>query len=161
MGVQDWGLSRMAAASGQRPTPGSSNARAHGWTRHCSMPNRVDPPQKNGTADKLHPSDPLDGPGLSRSQRLAGDLVGIATCREAYCRTDGRRRRSATNSATRFQNRPGSSTVYAYSGGYVSYANQPGGSNAHLFTLRRQALAHAVGAPRSGARLRRHHPRQR
>lgn len=128
---QDWGLSRMAARLGKKQDAREFERRSHAWTalfnkeQELVLPRRAD-------GSWLH-TDPLSGQGWVEANAwqatwsLSHDLPRLASLMgggEKFC--------EKLNFA--FEQARSLDFVYSYSGGYVSYANQPGCSNAHLFT---------------------------
>ncbi len=128
---QDWGLSRMAARLGKKSDAREFERRSHGWTPLFHAGEKLIFP-KTHTGEWVH-TDPLDGRGWVEANSwqatwsLSHDLpklIGMMGGNDAFC--------EKLNYA--FEQARDLDFVYAYSGGYVSYANQPGCSNAHLFT---------------------------
>lgn len=128
---QDWGLSRMAARLGRKADAREFGRRAHAWTPLFNTEQGLILPKTRG-GEWLH-TDPLSGAGWVEANSwqatwsLSHDLpklVELMGGGDAFC--------AKLNHA--FEQARDLDFVYAYSGGYVSYANQPGCSNAHLFT---------------------------
>ncbi|MCF0176533.1 MAG: glycoside hydrolase family 92 protein [Bacteroidales bacterium] len=128
---QDWGLSRMAAKMGKTADAKAFEKRSHAWTPLFNKDQGlIFPKDKAGRWTNL---DPLDGWGwveanawqatwslshdLDRlSQLMGGDDVFTEKLNYA------------------FEMASEADFIASYSNGYVSYANQPGCSNAHLFS---------------------------
>lgn len=128
---QDWGLSRMALRLGKKSDASLFEKRSHGWT---SLFNKeyglIFPKTQNA---KWSHTDPLSGAGWVEANSWQATwsvshdlpkLVSLMGGGEKFC--------EKLNYA--FEQARPTDFVHAYSGGYVSYANQPGCSNAHLFT---------------------------
>ena len=127
---QDWGLARMASRLGLKRDAREFERRSHGWEvlYHpevgCILPRRAD-------GSWLH-TDPLDGRGWieangsqatwSVSHDLAR-LVELMGGRDTFCE----RLDQAFREAQKVD------FIFNYSGGTVSYANQPACSDAHVF----------------------------
>lgn len=129
---QDWGLSRMATRLGKKADAREFERRAHGWTPLFNAEQGLIFPKKRD-GEWLH-LDPLNGKGWVEANAWQGTwslsfdlpkLVGMMGGGDAFCD----KLNHAFEQARRFD------FLYEYGdGGYVSYANQPGCSNAHLFT---------------------------
>ena len=127
---QDWGASRMAARLGKHSDARMFEKRSRAWTPLFNVEQGlVFPKKRNG--EWLH-QDALSGNGWveanswqatwSLSHELP-KLVKMMGGADKFC--------EKLNFA--FEQARDLDFVYAYSGGYVSYANQPGCSNAHIF----------------------------
>lgn len=127
---QDWGASRMAARLGKHSDVRMFEKRSRAWTPLFNAElGLVFPKKRNG--EWLH-QDALSGNGWveanswqatwSLSHELP-KLVKMMGGADKFC--------EKLNFA--FEQARDLDFVYAYSGGYVSYANQPGCSNAHIF----------------------------
>ena len=127
---QDWGASRMAARLGKHSEARMFEKRSRAWTPLFNAEQGlVFPKKRNG--EWLH-QDALSGNGWveanswqatwSLSHELP-KLVKMMGGADKFC--------EKLNFA--FEQARDLDFVYAYSGGYVSYANQPGCSNAHIF----------------------------
>lgn len=128
---QDWGLSRMALRMGKKSDAALYEKRSRAWTplfnKNIGL---ILPKKENG--EWLH-TDPLNGQGWVEANAWQATwsvshdlpkLVELMGGGDAFC--------EKLNYA--FEQARPTDFVHAYSGGYVSYANQPGCSNAHLFT---------------------------
>ena len=128
---QDWGLARMASRLGLRGDAREFERRSHGWKALFNKDQGlIFPKDASGQWVQL---DPLNGQGWIEANSWQGTwsvshdlpaLVELMGGGDAFC--------DKLNHA--FEMARESDFVHAYSGGYVSYANQPGCSNAHLFS---------------------------
>ncbi len=127
---QDWGIAQMAKRLGKKKDYDFFLKRSQGW-KYCfdSTQKLLFPKDRNGQF--MH-HDPLNGNGWVEANAWQGtwgvshDIPGLAAMmggNDALC--------EKLNYA--FEQGAATDFVFAYSGGYVSYANQPGCSNAHLF----------------------------
>ena len=128
---QDWGASKMAEKLGRKADAREFARRSHGWK------NTADPASgflfpRTASGQWVH-KDRLNGEGWVEANSWQGSwgvshdldaLVALMGGEEAFCENLDHAFREA--SAVDF--------IYAYSGGYISYANQPGCSDAHLFS---------------------------
>lgn len=128
---EDWALSQMAKAMGKRKDAARFEARSKGW-RKCIHPDLhlLLPLKEDGTW--LH-TDPLSGWGFEEANSwqttfgLSHDLQGLAEAmggNDVMC--------DMLNHA--FMQSVDEDFVAGYGSGYVSYANQPGLSSAHVFS---------------------------
>lgn len=128
---EDWALSRMAERMGRHKDAEALMARSKGW-RECIHPelHLLLPRQEDGSW--LH-TDPLSNWGYEEANAwqttfgLSNDLDGLALEMGGYDRACDMLQYAFENSVA--QNFTGS-----YGNGYVSYANQPGLSTAHVFS---------------------------
>ena len=127
---QDWGLARMASRLGLKRDAREFERRSHGWEKLYNpevgflLPRRAD-------GSWLH-TDPLDGRGWIEANgsqatwSVSHDLprlVELMGGQDAFCeRLDEAFREAAKVDF-----------IFNYSGGTVSYANQPACSDAHVF----------------------------
>lgn len=128
---QDWGASRMAKRLGRKSDTKMFEQRSKAWVPLFNQElGLILPKQRNG--QWLH-LDPLSGQGWVEANSwqatwsLSHDLPRLVELMggcDKFC--------EKLNYA--FEQAAAFDFVYAYSGGYVSYANQPGCSNAHLFS---------------------------
>lgn len=128
---QDWSLAQMAGRLGKHRDEKEFLSRSEAW-KNCFHPEQklLFPKKENG--DWLH-TDPLSGEGwveanawqatFGVSQDIPG-LAGLMGGNDVLC--------EKLNHA--FQQAEPTDFIYGYSKGYVSYANQPGCSNAHVFS---------------------------
>lgn len=150
---EDWALSRMAYRMGRHTDAARLEARTRGW-RKCIHPDLhlLLPRKEDGSW--LH-TDPLTNWGYEEANAwqttfgLSHDLDGLAEAmggRNAACRM----------LEYAFANSSEDNFIGGYGNGYVSYANQPGLSTAHVFShwgkpwltqyWTRQVLEKAYGA---------------
>lgn len=127
---EDWALGEMAAKMGNRKDYAYFSKRSAGWTNSFNKQMKLILPRKDN-GDWLH-TDPLNGHGYIEANAwqatfgLSHDIPGLARMmggNDSLC--------SMLNDA--FEQSIPDDFVYGYGGGYVSYANQPGCSNAHVF----------------------------
>lgn len=128
---EDWALSCMARRLGKMKDADRYEARSRGW-RNCIHPDihLLLPMKEDGSW--LH-TDPLSGWGFEEANSwqttfgLSHDIPGLAEAmggNDILC--------EMLNKA--FENSAGGDFVAGYGTGYVSYANQPGLSSAHVFS---------------------------
>ena len=128
---EDWALAEMAAKMGKRKDYIYFHKRSTGWAESFNKQvNLILPRRRDGSW--LH-TDPLNGAGYVEANAwqatfgLSHDipkLVELMGGSDSLC--------YMLNNA--FEQSRSTDFVYGYGGGYVSYANQPGCSNAHVFT---------------------------
>jgi predicted alpha-1,2-mannosidase len=127
---EDWALAEMAAKMGKQEDYTYFHKRAMGWPASFNRDLKLILPKKED-GSWLH-TDPLSGNGYIEANAwqatfgLSHDISGLAKQmggNDSLC--------SMLNYA--FEQSIPSDFVYGYGGGYVSYANQPGCSNAHVF----------------------------
>lgn len=128
---QDWGTAQMAAKLGKKKDYDYFMKRANSWPKLFNDSLKlIFPKDKNG--NWLH-KDPLSGAGWVEANAWQGtfglshalpDLVKRMGGGDVFC--------SKLNHA--FEQSKADDFVYGYNDGYVSYANQPGCSNAHVFS---------------------------
>lgn len=127
---QDWGLARMAERLGLKRDAREFERRSHGWVKlyHPEV-GFVLPRRADGTW--LH-TDPLDGRGWIEANgsqatwSVSHDLdrlVELMGGQDAFC----------DRLEKAFQEAQKVDFIFNYSGGTVSYANQPACSDAHIF----------------------------
>ena len=130
-GFQDWGIGQMAKKLGKKKDYAFFSKRAEGW-KYC-----FDTTQKllfpKDRAGKFMHNNPLSGDGWVEANAwqatwgVSHDIPQLAAMmggNEPFC--------NKLNYA--FEQAAASDFVFAYNDGYVSYANQPGCSNAHVFS---------------------------
>lgn len=127
---EDWALAEMAGKLGKRADAQYYRKRAGGWPATFNKElGLLLPKKEDGTW--LH-TDPLSGNGYIEANAwqatfgLSHDIPGLATMmggNDSLC--------NKLNVA--FEKSVETDFVYGYGSGYVSYANQPGCSNAHVF----------------------------
>jgi len=127
---QDWSLSQMAKKLGKKNDSNYFLKRSSGWKKLFNdQQNLIFPKDKNG--NWLH-NDPLSGSGWVEANAwqatwsVSHDIKGLADLmggNDTLC--------AKLNYA--FEQAEPQDFVFGYGRGYVSYANQPGCSNAHVF----------------------------
>jgi predicted alpha-1,2-mannosidase len=127
---QDWSLAQMAAKMGKKKEADYYQKRASGWTK-LYRPDFQLIFSKDEQGQWLH-DDPLSGRGWVEANAWQGtfampfaipQLAKLMGGNEVLC--------EKLNNA--FKQSEKDNFVFGYSNGYVSYANQPGCSNAHVF----------------------------
>jgi predicted alpha-1,2-mannosidase len=127
---QDWGIAQMAKKLGRSKDYKFFNRRSQGW-KHCfdTAQKLLFPKDRNG---RFMHNDPLSGAGWVEANAWQAtwglshaipQLVQLMGGKDSFC--------NKLNYA--FEKAQPSDFVFAYTDGYVSYANQPGCSNAHVF----------------------------
>ncbi|MEL7585077.1 MAG: GH92 family glycosyl hydrolase [Prolixibacteraceae bacterium] len=128
---QDWGAAQMAKKLNKTDDYNDFMKRSSSW-KNCYEPNQklLFPKDHEG---KFTHTDPLEGWGYVEANAwqstwgVSHDIPGLAMLmggNQELCKK--------LNEA--FEKGEPSDFVYSYSKGYVSYANQPGCSNAHVFS---------------------------
>lgn len=127
---EDWALAEMAGKMGKRRDYAYFHQRSMGWSASFHQDLKLILPRK-ADGSWLH-TNPLDGWGYVEANAwqatfgLSHDIPGLAKQmggNDSLC--------SKLNHA--FEQAASTDFVFGYGGGYVSYANQPGCSNAHVF----------------------------
>lgn len=128
---EDWTLGNMAEEMGWKKDAAYYHKRAGGWMSSFNpQVGFILPRKENG--EWLH-TDPLDGNGYVEANAwqatfgLSHDITGLSKAMggaDKLC--------DKLNEA--FEKSVASNFVSGYTSGYVSYANQPGCSNAHVFS---------------------------
>lgn len=132
---QDWAIAQMAQRLGKKKDYQFFLKRSEGWKK-CFDPSQklLFPKDENG---KFIHSKPLSGEGWVEANAWQGtwgvshDIKGLAKLMGGYDTLCYK-----LNYA--FEKATSSDFVFAYTDGYVSYANQPGCSNAHVFNHARK-----------------------
>lgn len=128
---EDWALAQMARKLGKKKDAERLERRAAGW-RQCIHPELRLLLPRNADGSWLH-TDPLNGWGFEEANSwqttfgLSHDIPGLAEAMggaDTLC--------SMLNHA--FEESVEGDFVAGYGNGYVSYANQPGLSTAHVFS---------------------------
>lgn len=128
---QDWGLSRMAARLGKKADARAFERRSKNWMPLFNAEQGLILPKTRG-GEWLH-HDPLSNKGWVETNSWQATwsvshdlprLVKLMGGTDAFC----------DKLSYAFEKSRPLDFIYSYGGGYVSYANQPGCSNAHLFT---------------------------
>ncbi len=127
---QDWSLAQMAQGLGKKKDASYFLDRSQGWKKlYNEDQGLIFPKNENG---KWSHNDPLSGRGWVEANAwqatwsVSHDIPGLSKLMggsEAIC--------EKLNFA--FKQADPTDFVFAYGNGYVSYANQPGCSNAHVF----------------------------
>jgi predicted alpha-1,2-mannosidase len=127
---QDWALAQMAQKLGKKKDYKYFFQRSQGWTKlFDSTQKLIFPKSKEGTW--VH-NNPLNGRGWVEANAWQGtwsvshgikQLAGMMGGADTLC--------SMLNFA--FEKAKDQDFVFGYGSGYISYANQPGCSNAHVF----------------------------
>lgn len=127
---QDWALSQMAGKLRKKKDAAFYLKRSQGWENlFCDKVNLLMP--KNNKGEWLH-QDPLSGEGWIEAnawQATWGISHGLSRLAELMGGKDA----LCTKLNEAFERSKEDDFVYGYRDGYVSYANQPGCSNAHVF----------------------------
>ncbi len=129
--LQDWAIAQMANKLGRQKDYRFFNKRSQGWTK-CFHPEwkLLFPLNKKGNF--LH-NDPLSGEGWVEANAWQGTF-GISHGIPELARLMGGNDSLCAKLNYSFEQARSSDFVFAYNEGYVSYANQPGCSNAHVFS---------------------------
>ncbi|MDR1592933.1 MAG: GH92 family glycosyl hydrolase [Prevotellaceae bacterium] len=131
MAFQDWSLAQMAAEMGKKKDAAYYLKRSQGWTKLYHPEQKLIFP-KDSDGRWLH-HDPLNGAGWIEANAWQGtwsvshaipELATLMGGNDVLC--------DKLNEA--FEKSEKDDFVFGYGGGYVSYANQPGCSNAHVFS---------------------------
>ncbi|MBT4412064.1 MAG: glycoside hydrolase family 92 protein [Bacteroidetes bacterium] len=127
---QDWALSQMAIKMGEKKDAQYYLKRSNGWKNlYKQEEGLIFPKDKNG--NWVH-NNPLSGRGWIEANAWQGtwsvshDIAGLAELM-------GGNERLCDKLNYAFEKGEPNHFVFAYNDGYVSYANQPGCSNAHVF----------------------------
>ncbi|TWF39996.1 putative alpha-1,2-mannosidase [Chitinophaga polysaccharea] len=127
---QDWALAQMAKKLGKKNDYNYFSKRSQGWTKLFDPDQKLIFP-KTEAGNWLH-RDPLDGNGWVEANawqatwsvsHSIGQLAEMMGGPDTLCKK--------LNFA--FEQAKDQDFVFGYGSGYVSYANQPGCSNAHVF----------------------------
>jgi predicted alpha-1,2-mannosidase len=131
MAFQDWSLSQMAARMGKKKDAAYYLKRSQGWTKLYHPEQKLIFPKDAG--GKWRHSDPLSGIGWVEANAWQGtwslshaipELAALMGGNDTLC--------GKLNEA--FEKSDKDDFVFGYGNGFVSYANQPGCSNAHVFS---------------------------
>ncbi len=128
---EDWALAQMAEDLGKQEDAATFSRRSIGWRKliHPEI-GLVFPRRKDGSW--LH-TDPLFGRGWVEANSWQATF-GVSHDIDALAEGIGGRDKLIAKLNHAFERSVDSDFVYGYSRGYVSYANQPGCSNAHVFS---------------------------
>ncbi len=127
---QDWGAAQMARKLGRTKDYKFFNDRSNGW-KYCFDPKQklLFPKDKKGNFIHL---EPLNGEGWVEANAWQGTW-GISHDIPDLAKMMGGNDTLAYKLNHAFEMAAPSDFVFDYSGGYISYANQPGCSDAHVF----------------------------
>jgi predicted alpha-1,2-mannosidase len=150
---QDWSLGQMARRMGKTKDAGYYQKRSEGWVKLYHPDLQLIMP-KDANGKWLH-NDPLsdvgwiEANGWQATWSISHDLPTLAKLMGGYDNFTDK-----LNYA--FEQSDKDDFVFGYGSGYVSYANQPGCSNAHVFNLAgkpwlSQKWVRKVGAQAYGA----------
>jgi predicted alpha-1,2-mannosidase len=129
---QDWALSQMAARMGKRKDAAYYLKRSQGWTKLFNPEQKLlFPKDEKGewiTSDPLSNKGWVEANAWQATWGVSHDIPGLARLmggNDLLC--------EKLNYA--FEQSEKDDFIFGYGSGYVSYANQPGCSNAHVFNL--------------------------
>ena len=132
---QDWGIAQMAKKLGKQKDYNFFNRRSQSW-RNC-----FDPKSKllfpKGRDGKFLHDDQLSGRGWVEANAWQGTF-GVSHGIDQLAVLMGGYDTLSQKLNYAFEKAAPSDFVFAYNDGYVSYANQPGCSNAHVFNYARK-----------------------
>ncbi|RYY53947.1 MAG: glycoside hydrolase family 92 protein, partial [Chitinophagaceae bacterium] len=128
---QDWGIAQMAAKLGKKKDHDFFLKRSAGWVKSFDADQKLlFPLDRKG---KFIHKDPLSGAGWVEANAWQGTWGLSHALPELVVKMGGQDSfTSKLNYA--FEQARASDFVFGYTDGYVSYANQPGCSNAHVFS---------------------------
>ncbi len=127
---QDWALGQMAKKMNMRKEAHYFEKRSHGWTSLFNDEHKLVLPKKaDGTW--LH-TDPLNGWGWTESNAWQATW-SVSHDIDRLAAMIGGKKEAAAMLNHAFEMAEPQSFVFGYSDGYISYANQPGLSSAHVF----------------------------
>ena len=129
--LQDWAISQMAGKLGRKKDQNFFLKRSQGWTK-CFNPEWKLLFPLDGKGNFLH-NDPLSGEGWVEANAWQGTF-GLSHGIPELARLMGGNDSLCAKLNFAFEQASASDFVFAYNDGYVSYANQPGCSNAHVFS---------------------------
>ncbi|NTS42574.1 glycoside hydrolase family 92 protein [Flavisolibacter sp. BT320] len=128
---QDWGIAQMAARLARKKDVQFFTRRANGWPTLFHPQHKLLFP-KNEKGAFVH-NDPLSGQGWVEANAWQATW-GLSHALPQLAQLMGGADTFATKLNYAFEQSRASDYVYGYTEGYVSYANQPGCSNAHVFS---------------------------
>lgn len=130
-GFQDWGIAQMAKKLGKKKDYRFFSKRSEGW-KHCFDPKQklLFPKDREG---KFMHDNPLSGKGWVEANAWQGTW-GVSQDIPALSEMMGGNEIFCEKLNYAFEQAKSSDFVFSYTDGYVSYANQPGCSNAHVFS---------------------------
>lgn len=127
---QDWALSQMAEKMGKKRNAAYYKKRSSGWEKLYNPQFKLLMP-KNEDGTWMH-DDPLSGSGWIEANAWQGTW-GISHGLDRLADLMGGRDSMAYRLNYAFEQSDKDDFIHGYTQGYVSYANQPGCSNAHVF----------------------------
>ena len=128
---EDWALAEMAAKMGKKSDYNYFHKRATGWPASFNKElGLILPKRANG--EWLH-TDPLSGNGYVEANAWQATF-GLSHDIPVLARLMGGNDSLCSKLDFAFKQSESTDFVYGYGSGYVSYANQPGCSNAHVFS---------------------------
>lgn len=128
---QDWGIAQFAKKLGKKKDEQYFTKRSQGWKKLFDNETKFIFP-KNKAGEFIH-KDPLNGHGWVEANSFQA-IWGLSHAIDDLVPMMGGADSFANKLNYAFEMSREVDYVYAYSNGYVSYANQPGCSNAHVFT---------------------------
>mgnify|MGYP003575029745 CR=1 FL=1 len=128
---QDWGIAQMAAKLNRTKDVEFFTKRANGWPALFHPQHKLLFPKSEKGAF-IH-NDPLSGQGWVEANAWQATW-GLSHALPQLARMMGGKDTFAKMLNFAFEQSRASDYVYGYTEGYVSYANQPGCSNAHVFS---------------------------
>lgn len=128
---QDWGIAQMAKKLGRKKDVNFFSKRAAGWKTIFDTDQKFLFP-KNEKGDFIH-RDPLNGNGWVEANAWQATW-GLSHALPELVKMMGGQDTFTNRLNYAFEQSRKSDFVYGYTEGYVSYANQPGCSNAHVFS---------------------------
>lgn len=128
---QDWGIAQMAAKLGKKKDYSFFLKRSQGWKHNFDPEQKLlFPKDRNG---KFMHKDPLSGQGWVEANAWQGTW-GLSHALPELIKLMGGADTFTHKLNYTFEMSRADDFVFGYSDGYVSYANQPGCSNAHVFS---------------------------
>lgn len=128
---QDWGIAQMAHKMVNKEDYNYFINRSKNWEKNFDAQQKLlFPKDRNGNF--LH-SDPLNGWGWVEANAWQGTW-GVSHAIPELAKKMGGNDTLCKKLNFAFEQAASTDFVFAYGGGYVSYANQPGCSNAHVFS---------------------------
>lgn len=128
---QDWGIAQMAKKMGRNKDEKFFAKRAAGWKNLFEPNHRLIFP-KDSKGNFIH-HDPLSGEGWVEANAWQATW-GLSHALPELSKMMGGNDSFTTKLNFAFEQSRADDFVYGYTQGYVSYANQPGCSNAHVFS---------------------------
>ncbi|MEO5650389.1 MAG: GH92 family glycosyl hydrolase [Ginsengibacter sp.] len=128
---QDWGIAQMAKKMNRRKDVQFFSKRASGWKNLFEKNQKLIFP-KDEKGNFMH-HDPLRGEGWVEANAWQATW-GLSHALPELASMMGGKDSFATKLNFAFEKAAASDFVFGYTEGYVSYANQPGCSNAHVFS---------------------------